>query len=427
MKTHKTLLRTAIGFITLLLILGYASTAFAQSPPQPNYGDPIVVDGEISVDEWDLTNDHFAILYRFIEENGQVVSYGDPEADAYLRFDSANQVMNVLVISRNGQNLTPNGFHQVWVDQDDYDVSNYDTPPDGTPPDFEWYNLNGDGSFAQGWEASFDWNLAIDPALIPCHNIKIFFFFIDGGYHMAGTQGPSEYVPICIYDWDYGDLPDSYGTTLYNSDTGLYGPKHSAGALRLGTTVDGEGNGQPADDPVLDDETDRNDEDGVFTIGNWRSGTPTIQYTVNGCSAPPCYLSAWIDWGEFDTGSGSWRPDGEFNLPGDILFLNREVSNGTDTFIFDVPDEHFAVIFNARFRLCDTQDVCSTPFSSSLTDAPLGEVEDYQWEFDPTALTLKSFSASPSQTSIIIYLLAGSVLAIMILGTATFIKKRNSQ
>lgn len=44
----------------------------------------------------------------------------------------------------------------------------------------------------------------------------------------------------------------------------------------------------------------------------------------------------------------------------------------------------------------------------------------------PNAVTLNSFSASPSQNSIVMYILAGSILALIGLGTATFIQKRKN-
>ncbi len=379
--------------LTFVIVFGFSSSALADGPYQPNYGDPITVDGDIS--DWDLAIDHFSVLYR---EDSDI-----PEADLYLRFSDG--VLYILVRSQNGQNVNTTNGQFVMVDQlNQRDVDHNDAPPDGILPDLAWVNLS--GSLSEGWEAAILWEDAIDPNTT-AHNIYVSSLLNDGTQKGIIAVG---YFPIDVYRWDYGDLPDSYGTYELSS-----GPKHSAGVLRLGLQVDGESDGQPDTNPILDDINGRNDEDGVLAIGNWRLGTPTFQFTVNGCS-DTCFFNAWVDWGN----------DGSFNA-GDILFTNRSVTTGTDTYSFQLPEGvEFPSTFNLRFRLCDVEDACSTPHSLSSEDAPFGEVEDYQWSFDPNVLTLNSFTATPSQNSFIFYLLAGSIAVIILLSTMTIIQKRKN-
>ena len=397
-KSNRTLF---ITLLTLALVFGFTSTALAYEYDQPNYGDPITVDGIIT--DWDLTADHFSVMYLNADTNGNII------ADAYLRYSHSQNILYILVLPRNGQDLSTTNGQLVDIDGSRVIERPY-LLPDGSPrPDFAFINLSPDGEIAEGWEASVPLDIG------EYDEIQIQVRLENGD--KAWFQ-----LPLNIYRLDFGDLPDSYGTYEASS-----GPKHSAGRLRLGLQVDGESDGQPGTNPILDDVNGRNDEDGVITIGNWRSGTPTFQYTVNGCSAPPCFLSAWIDWGEYDEDLKSWLPDGTFGIT-DTLFINEPVVNGTETFTFTIPaNVGFAATFNTRFRLCDTTDACNTPLDTSSGDAPLGEVEDYQWSFDPNAVSLNSFTASPTQNPTIVYILAGSVAVILLLGTATFVQKRKNQ
>ena len=389
-----------IAIFTFVLVFGFTSTALAYEYDQPNYGDPITVDGDTS--DWDLSPvptdsmDHFSVMYRDADTNLVI------EADAYLRYNHTLDTLYILILSRNGQNVrTINGQivdlnTNIRVIQSPYlDPTN--------PQEFAWVNLNSGETLAEGWEAAVD--LGVQPPIY-----QIFIHSL-----LEGNQKAWIDLPINFFRLDYGDLPDTYGTYEASS-----GPKHSAGRLRLGRQVDGESDGQPGTNPILDDINGRNDEDGVLAIGNWRFGTPTFEYTVNGCTGT-CFLNAWVDWGN----------DGGFGT-GDTLFTNLPVTNGTFTHSFPLPEDiEFPSTFNTRFRLCESDEVsgqtCATPLAISAVDAPFGEVEDYQWSFDPNAVSLNSFTATPRQNSTLIYILTGSVAAILLLGTATFVQKRKNQ
>ena len=84
--------------ITKLILLSMALTiamvalisSASAAAPNPNYGSGIEVDG--NADDWDLTADYFADMYRA----------GDPTKDVesklYLRYNCSEKVMYALVL-----------------------------------------------------------------------------------------------------------------------------------------------------------------------------------------------------------------------------------------------------------------------------------------------------------------------------------------
>jgi len=371
--------------ITIALVIGFSSPALAQYPvTAPNPGGPVTVDGNYS--EWDLDADFFAEMLRRTDPYNL-------EANAYLRVDYDTKIMSLLVLTIAD---TPN----ILIT----DTDNTFVRVDGTPPAGTIAYINQQGDYADGWEMSF-------PISQGSHLFDVQVVVENGGEQLAFSGK----YQIDVFSWDYGDLPDSYGTYAISN-----GPKHFTGVLRLGSLTDGEADGQPDIAPILDDLTALNDEDGVIAVGNWRYADPQIQYTVSGCTGT-CYFNAWVDWGN----------DGVFDPGTDELFTNLAVtSDGTFIYSFGLPGGiEFPSTFNFRFRLCDTLDGCSTPYNSTPagTNLPTGEVEDYQWEFSPTAVTINSFTAAPTQNTTIFYVLAGSVAAILFAGVITFFAKRKNQ
>jgi len=393
MNTKHTSFRGVIlGLFLVVSVFGFAiTTAYAYDFDQPNYGDGIAVDGDIS--DWDLAADHFSVMYRDNDTTLQI------DADAYLRYDTMSGNLFILVLARNGQVVRTINGQIVEVDGVRLIQSPYLDPTN--PQEFAWVNINGDGTLAEGWEAAVP--LSSDP---PDHQIFI---------HTLLENNDKAWVdlPINIYTWDYGDLSDTYGTLLSSN-----GPKHTAGELRLGSQVDGESDGQPSDG-TLDDLTSRNDEDGVEPIGNWLSVSPTISYTVNGCSGD-CYLNLWIDW----------DGDNTFNEAYDTVFTGSLVTNGTHSLTFPLPYEMstFPENLNARVRLCDSGEGCATPHALSIDDAPFGEVEDYQWSFYPNAISLNSFTAASTQNSIASYVIVGFIAVVLFVGAMVLLlNKRRKQ
>ena len=159
-----------------------------------------------------------------------------------------------------------------------------------------------------------------------------------------------------LVDFDYGDAPDTYGTTIAAN-----GAEHEiVPGLFLGFSVDAEGDGQPTVGAVGDDIAGvPDDEDGVFftsplTVGGIASLTVI--------ASQPSYLSAWVDF----NGNGVW------DHPSERIFGDQFLAAGANPLGFNVPSLSALGLSYARFRL--TSYIAGlTPLGTALD----GEVEDY--------------------------------------------------
>jgi hypothetical protein len=204
---------------------------------------------------------------------------------------------------------------------------------------------------------------------------------------------------------DMGDLPTSYNLTLLDDD----GPRHTLTSLFLGVDASADENGQ--EDPFAN--ADDLDDGVVRTLGvNWNTGANggSVDITVSGCTGT-CYMSAWIDWDQNDT----------FNDAGDRVLLDLSVSNGTQTITFDIPaGVTFNTSYNARFRIYDSSTTGNAQPNGWVQG---GEVEDYQWEFGPTAIRLSSLTAVTSPISAVSVILP-LVFTLLGISSLILIKKR---
>ncbi len=173
--------------------------------------------------------------------------------------------------------------------------------------------------------------------------------------------------------YDYGDLPDSYQTTIPG------GARHMVTYLTnlyLGAGVDVEANGVPATLADGDDLAGTDDEDGVLMLGRWAPGAAggTVQVTVGKGSG---WLLGFIDFNR----------DGDFADGGDLAVNQAVATNGGPgldgvyEIALDVPAGSLSTtnstVLYARFRLFP-----SAPFLPELAysgTADNGEVEDYRW------------------------------------------------
>ena len=170
------------------------------------------------------------------------------------------------------------------------------------------------------------------------------------------------------YDW--GDLPNSYGTERQDDPTG---PRHrvkNGGELYLGALVDTESDGVPS----VEADGDVGDEDGVSTIGVWQDGTNSAQVQVTvGLGAG--WLVGYIDFNN----------DGDLSDAGEVI-ISEEVSDagsGIYTNVFTVPSGAISstnlTALYARFRLFPDEVIFPQfAFSGAADD---GEVEDYRFRF----------------------------------------------
>ena len=159
--------------------------------------------------------------------------------------------------------------------------------------------------------------------------------------------------------YDYGDAPDSYGTTIVSD-----GPRHITTGVQLGTLRDSEVSGQPTVDADGDDIAGTDDEDALATAVTVQAGTTlTLEYTVttNGSNNP--VLNAWLDINQ----------DGDFDDAGEQVATDMAVIQGVNEVTVDIPSVATAGTYYGRVRVCSDATTCSTP-GGTATD---GEVEDY--------------------------------------------------
>lgn len=177
---------------------------------------------------------------------------------------------------------------------------------------------------------------------------------------------------------DWGDLPDTYSTTLASN-----GPRHvytGTPQIWLGATIDLETDGFPGASANGDDTNNLDDEDGIERVPGyqWASGnTVWITATVTGGSGD---LYAWFDW----NGNGSFADETPVSWTG--------LSEGVHQLSLVVPSGYgTGNALAARFRL--------VPAGASAPDyygsVENGEVEDYWWQFTPTGVGLRRLEATP--------------------------------
>jgi hypothetical protein len=172
-------------------------------------------------------------------------------------------------------------------------------------------------------------------------------------------------------DHDWGDLPDTFNTT-----DGTGGPSHSvAPHFRLGTTIDGEVDGQPTADALGDDNVDGvtgvdDLDDGVAVFsggGILHPGLNTLEVTVFGVGG---IFSGWIDWnnnGTFDSGE---RLSFTNATSGQIYGEQADLTPGTHKLNITAPAVIPTAQLGARFRWGES--------GLGLGGAAfIGEVEDY--------------------------------------------------
>jgi hypothetical protein len=224
--------------------------------------------------------------------------------------------------------------------------------------------------------------------------------------------------------FDFGDLPASYGITLRAAD----GARHCAfpNGLRLGASIDAESEAWQSADALGDDTHGVADEDGVTRANTpWQDGVNggAVNVTVSG---GPGVVYGWIDW----NGDGDFLDADEQIISGTAVARAAAAASGesapvaTTLIQFAVPAGTFPgagpnKVFNARFRLYP-----SAPLNPTwIGTGPAGEVEDYQWTFLPTAVTLGGLEAGASAGPGVAAM-AGAALITLTAGWAAIRRRR---
>jgi hypothetical protein len=178
------------------------------------------------------------------------------------------------------------------------------------------------------------------------------------------TEGEVEdYLVNVTAALDYGDAPSPYPTVLKDN-----GARHVfTNTFCLGTSVDGETDGQPDPDAKGDDSNPpgaTDDEDGVFFTSSIVPGqTASLEvYVTLPAGANAGILNAWMDFNQ----------DGDWADAGEQIFADRAVGAGINPLTFSVPSTALQGLTYARFRLSSAR---ALSFVGLAAD---GEVEDYE-------------------------------------------------
>jgi hypothetical protein len=187
---------------------------------------------------------------------------------------------------------------------------------------------------------------------------------------------------------DYGDAPDSYGTTF--SDVSLSAHIVSSN-LGIGMLVDKDQNGFPGADAKGDDNDGGDDEDGIGSIyrKNINPGTPfEVPVAVYNTTGAATVLAGWIDWnknGIFDSNERA-----QIGVPNNqtLATLTWTVPTGTT-----VLDNHFL-----RLRIATSGVQIASPRGLASD----GEIEDHLIGLNspPLPVTLVSLSAQGEENGI---------------------------
>lgn len=144
---------------------------------------------------------------------------------------------------------------------------------------------------------------------------------------------------------DYGDAPDSYGTTLFNN-----GARHGESNIYLGDSITTEHNANVY--PKTDE------DDGIIFLTPLLSGSDSlIQVQTTGAG----YLNIW----------GDWNRDGQFTAD-EKLISDQYLDNANDTFLVTTPLSALNGFTWLRARFTSIQGIVA---SGGVAD---GEVEDYR-------------------------------------------------
>lgn len=190
----------------------------------------------------------------------------------------------------------------------------------------------------------------IDSGVVPA--VK----FADGPFSSQNDGARCANAPLIDTDEpatiDFGDAPDSYGTTL-NSN----GARHEMDDVTwLGSSVDGDY--YAAQSPDSDDSITSDDEDGVGFVTALEPGLDSVIAVTASTSG---YLSAWFDWND----------DGDFSDEGEQVIIDNSLVAGINSLVITVPFGATVGDTWSRFRFSQQTGLAYYGGSTS------GEVEDH--------------------------------------------------
>lgn len=190
----------------------------------------------------------------------------------------------------------------------------------------------------------------IDSGVVPA--VK----FADGPFSSQNDGARCANAPLIDTDEpatiDFGDAPDSYGTTLDSN-----GARHEMDEVTwLGSSVDGDY--LAAQSPDSDDSVTSDDEDGVGLVTALEPGLDSVIAVTASTSG---YLSAWFDWND----------DGDFSDEGEQVITDKSLVAGLNSLVITVPFGATVGDTWSRFRFSQQTGLAYYGGSTS------GEVEDH--------------------------------------------------
>jgi hypothetical protein len=231
-----------------------------------------------------------------------------------------------------------------------------------------------------------------------------------------GTVFKLEYIEAAARR-DYGDVPAVYEQGNPASHT-------ADGGVRLGANIDTENGPLSSTDAQGDDNDQLDDEDGITPFGNWIT-QGSVYVDLEGILDPAprvACLSAWVDFGNDDS-----FDSGDQVL--DMMPLGPSAIGQQTPITFTLPVSLADQTVYARFRLRPEVQTFDGDCSNELDMEPtgyleMGEIEDYRWTFDPTAVRVSALQAHSGSLPAMLVLAASGLLALGALGLFTLAKRR---
>ncbi|MEL6660054.1 MAG: GEVED domain-containing protein, partial [Bacteroidota bacterium] len=192
------------------------------------------------------------------------------------------------------------------------------------------------------------------------------------------SDGEVEDYLITVMGFDYGDLADAdagLGEQDYETLAENGGPRHKIITneddqvlLKIGATVDDDGDGQPDSEASSDDAVDGDDEDGIETnnITFITGQSQDITIPVMNMTGQTAKLVMFVDWNN----------DGDFDDADEMYMM--DVLDGQTSVTFASVTPPLTATLNddlgMRLRLSTDATAAASPFG----EAPDGEVEDHE-------------------------------------------------
>jgi uncharacterized repeat protein (TIGR01451 family) len=195
----------------------------------------------------------------------------------------------------------------------------------------------------------------------------------NSGFGFDGDGDTGIQPPACQ---DFGDAPDSYGTSI-----GANGANHTiVPGILLGSAIDFDPNGQPNAEADGDDADRLADEDGVtfnpelgYPASTIRTGLDPqsqqpIENTLEVEASADGFVSVWVDWNQ----------DGDFLDAGEQVANAQAVTAGSNDVTFAQGTNPAGISSYVRVRYSTDAASIGSPTGA----APDGEVEDYRVLFE---------------------------------------------